>query len=467
VPAIAKILLHDEYMDIRAAAAKALGEIGPAAKEAIPALRDPFRASRPQFGGVMENEVLEAARVARAKIGDDAEGLTNRGIKPPPKKPDIEDETKYKELIAKAQRAAEQRQWLKAHAGLEDARVRFARLFSEDAKASKLLEDAGVALALADAHKFLESASLDNAEMAVNKALSIRQTDKEAQGLLETIRNRQVDALVRDAETAGKAGDWEKAVECFQRAARILPSDAKIRAALEKAKSEVQSGRDKALVEQHRDKARKAIEDRNPSGAVEEILAARRILERSDAPWSAPLRETLEMLAKTLVEPLDGDIAKLAESRQYDDARKRVDNALRLQPDSQRLLELRKKIDTLADDPATASVSGTWVSPDGAECELVDHGTDIIGHKATKLPNYITACSGEWKRQGDKLTGRFRVVFARAPQQITEGTVVAKIKNANTLLLYWQDIIWIDRPKTGIWTWRGKGEALWTKPEGK
>ena len=36
VPAITGVLLHDVGMDIRAAAAKTLGEIGPAAKEAIP-----------------------------------------------------------------------------------------------------------------------------------------------------------------------------------------------------------------------------------------------------------------------------------------------------------------------------------------------------------------------------------------------------------------------------------------------
>ena len=53
--------------------------------------------------------------------------------------------------------------------------------------------------------------------------------------------------------------------------------------------------------------------------------------------------------------------------------------------------------------------------------------------------------------------------FAAAAEEITEGTVGATIKDANTLSVSWHGVTWLDKPTVGTWTWRGKGEVLWTK----
>ena len=70
---------------------------------------------------------------------------------------------------------------------------------------------------------------------------------------------------------------------------------------------------------------------------------------------------------------------------------------------------------------------------------------------------------GAWTRKGDTLEGKFRVVFAAAAKEITEGTVGATIKDANTLSVSWHGVTWLDKPTAGTWTWRGKGEVSWTK----
>jgi hypothetical protein len=68
VPALINVLLHDEYTDVRQAAAETLGGIGPAAKEAIPALKNPLQASRPTFGGAAQNQLDSACSNAIQKI---------------------------------------------------------------------------------------------------------------------------------------------------------------------------------------------------------------------------------------------------------------------------------------------------------------------------------------------------------------------------------------------------------------
>ena len=68
VPAIVRVLLNDKWMDVRTEAAKALGKIGPAAREAIAALKQPLRVSRPRYGGAYVNDLRAACNNALAKI---------------------------------------------------------------------------------------------------------------------------------------------------------------------------------------------------------------------------------------------------------------------------------------------------------------------------------------------------------------------------------------------------------------
>ena len=68
VPALTNVLLHANAMDVRALAATTLGEIGPAAKEAIPALKNPMQASRPQLGAAFQRDLDSACAKAIEKI---------------------------------------------------------------------------------------------------------------------------------------------------------------------------------------------------------------------------------------------------------------------------------------------------------------------------------------------------------------------------------------------------------------
>ena len=112
----------------------------------------------------------------------------------------------------------------------------------------------------------------------------------------------------------------------------------------------------------------------------------------------------------------------------------------------------------LRSGPAAASSSGR---PQGTPVTPPDQ----LPPGMPKLPDAMRSCDGEWRRDGEKLDGRFRVLFADAPQQETEGTVSATIRDATTLVVVLREITWLAKPKNGTWTWRGKGEILWTKQE--
>ncbi len=129
----------------------------------------------------------------------------------------------------------------------------------------------------------------------------------------------------------------------------------------------------------------------------------------------------------------------------------------------EKLSQLLKETEKREGDPKTANLSGTWAWPDGA-CELIDNGTDAIGYKALNLPKGIRECTGGWTRKGDRLEGKFRVVSDKLPQP-TEGTVTATVKDAKTLIVLWNKLDWLTRPRTGPWTWRGYGELSWKKVE--
>ncbi len=75
VPAATKLLLRDESMDVRKAAAIMLGQIGPEAKEAIPALKRPFRESDPRGVLSFSTDFYAAVYEALVKVGGASEAI--------------------------------------------------------------------------------------------------------------------------------------------------------------------------------------------------------------------------------------------------------------------------------------------------------------------------------------------------------------------------------------------------------
>ena len=168
-------------------------------------------------------------------------------------------------------------------------------------------------------------------------------------------------------------------------------------------------------------------------------------------------------MAETLVGDLQAQAKALAAKRQYGEAEEKVKLGLQLPSKDEKLPQLLKQIEKLEADPKTANLSGKWAWPNG-QCELVNNGTDTIAFKALKLPKGIRACTGGWTRKGDKLEGKFRVVFDKS-RQPSDGTVGATIRDAKTLAVFWKKFDWLSKPRTGPWTWRGYGELSWKKGE--
>jgi serine/threonine protein kinase len=335
---------------------------------------------------------------------------------PPPEIRDTVDAAQFREVIVDAEQSVKNGQYQDARTKLDDARSRFPSLWSRDADADRLDKEVCFHLDFATARQSFASGDLDAALTKVKNALQIRPEDKEAGEL----------------------------------------------------RDKIQTTVDKAEVEQHRRTAESVITAENPRSAVDEIVKAYEILDKpSNAAWSKPGRSAVDELTKTLVGKLNEQATELSDKRQYEEAKEKVRLGLRLPSRNEKLSELLKDIEQREADPKTVNLSGRWVLPNGAECELTDSGTDIIGYKAVRLPNTIRACIGEWKRMGEKLSGRFRVVFAEAPRRETEGTVSATIRDTKTLTVFWQERTWIDRPKNGTWTWQGRGEGSWTKQEGR
>ena len=319
---------------------------------------------------------------------------------------------RFDELIADAGRLAKNRRYQDAQTTLDDADKLFPGLGRSDEKARKLHDDVQFQLALDDAGKSLERNKLDAAQTKVKEALQIRPKDKNAEEL----------------------------------------------------RDKIQSAMDKAEVEQHRQKAEKAVTAEDFGGAVDEILKAGQILEKpSNTPRSAPGRSPVDELAKTLIGKLHDQAKELSDRKQYDEAKKKLRLGLQLPSKDDRLPELLKEIQKLEADPKTANISGKWVTPNGAECKLTDSGTDTIRYEVVKLPQGIRSCVGGWTRTGDKLTGKFRVMFEAFPKVESDGTVRATIKDPQTLEVAW-NTVYPDRPPIkGTWTWNGIGRGSWTK----
>ena len=138
---------------------------------------------------------------------------------------------------------------------------------------------------------------------------------------------------------------------------------------------------------------------------------------------------------------------------------------LRLPSEDEKLSQLLKEIEKREADPKTANISGRWVTPNGAECELIDDGTDSIRFRAVKLCEGVLSCVGAWTRDGAKLTGKFHVVLGGYPE--SEGTVPATIRDAKTLVVFWSKIYPERPPAKGRWTWSGRGEVFWTKQQSR
>ncbi len=272
---------------------------------------------------------------------------------------------------------------------------------------------------------------------------------------------QQVENLEAQSRIAVTARDFDRAVELLQKAVELRPDDSRLQALL-----------DTASIEQHRGKAEKQIAANDLSGACMEVLDAREILEglptaqkpnaqaRLANDQSGNLRKSVDALAETLVAELRGKAKGLTERRQYDDARTAARLGLQLSTKDQGFLDRLKEIEQLEADPKTANISGSWNLPSGARFELTDNGNKTIACKVLQLPQGVLACVGAWTRKDDRLAGQFRVVYATAPQQQTEGTVTATIKDSQTLAVAWQDVNWLSRPKNGVWDLARQGRGL-------
>jgi hypothetical protein len=374
---------------------------------------------------------------------------------PPPEIGRIIDRVLFHERIADAERPIEKGHYRDALTKLDKARNEFTDLWKNDENAHKIYDDVRFHVFLDKARDALKSGALDLAESNVRAALGIRGEDKEARNLLDQIVQARVEVLVGSAKLAYRNGELNEVGRLLRKATELRPDDPAVHTML-----------DKVEVEKHRRGAEKAVATIDFPGAVEEILNARTILEKpSNVSWSGADRVAVDQLAKTLIGDLHDQAEKSSKKRGYQEAKEKVELGLRLSPKDERLSELKKKIEELEADPKTANLSGKWVGPNG-ECELIDNGTDAIGYKAVKLPEGVRECTGGWTRKGDKLDGKFRVVPEKFPQLDNEGTVGATVKDAKTLAVCWQRIYWVDKPRKGTWTWRGKGEVSWTKEIG-
>jgi serine/threonine protein kinase len=362
-----------------------------------------------------------AARLSRAT--DLYVNLTGRHagveIKPPPeildeirRRQDAREANQFRQLIVEAEQLAKSRQYQDARARLNEARRLSSNLSSSDTRARELNEEVDFHLHLEKAQKCYASGDFAAALTEVEAAIQIRAEDKEA-------------------------------LDC---------------------RNKIHVAVDKVDVEQHRQKAASAVAEGNYPDAVDEIRKAHAILAKpSNAEWSTFSRAAVDELAKTLIGKLYEQAKELSARRQYPDAKKKVRLGLRLSTRDEQLSQLLKEIEKLEVDPKTANISGMWLSSRDVIFQLIDNGSNTIGCKVINLPKEIDSCTGDWTRKEDKLEGKFRVVFSALPRQITEGTVGATIRDTNTLVVYWQEISWTDKPQNGTWKWRGKGEGTWKK----
>ena len=336
---------------------------------------------------------------------------------------------------------------------LERARKRSGNLWSKAPDLQALVPVARFGIVLADVQNTIKAGDTAAAELALKKAAGLRPSGDAAARLWNDAQQLLAEKYMEQGAAAFQSQDFALAVQRFQKAAQILPDNVMVQDTL-----------DRALAETHRVAAEQALAANDHDRTNDEILAARSIFESHvQSPWCKPLVSAIDALARTTTTTLRQAAIKLSDQRQYPEARRRLHLALRLLPKDPELEGILQTVEQRAADPKTSGLSGVWLLPKGGKCEINDDGSDTIHFTITKQPEGIVSCSGEWRRKGDKLDGRFSVTFTASPQRKTEGIVPATIKDAETLSVFWNEIMWLEKPTTGIWTWRGKGEGPWKK----
>jgi S1-C subfamily serine protease len=296
------------------------------------------------------------------------------------------------------------------------------------------------------------AADFEAAMTAVEEALRIRPGDKDAKELNARVSHEFAKKLETQSRTAFKAGDYKSAVACLQQAIDVVPDDTNLQVAF-----------DLASLYQHRRATEAEVAADEIRAVGTDMLIAKEILERRSGEQFSGLRESVDSLATVVFSKLKDQAEGLIKKRQYQDAREFVRLCLRLAPSDQAASTLLKSIERLEADPQTANVSGRWEAPNRVVYELTDDGSELIAFKALQLPQHMRECVGHWRRDGNILTGTIRVVFTATPQTETVGTVKARIVDAMSLKVFWQDMTKPTRSADGIWKWEGKGEGLWAK----
>lgn len=357
----------------------------------------------------------------------------------------------YENLIAEAGQAFDDGQVAESRKKLTDAKARFANFFANDVKARRIARDVRFAELMIETRQSMQASEWGAAAGWVVQALEIKPADQDAVDLRDQIAGH----LARLAQAAMDAGDWTKAVTHYRQALQLQADNADLLARVDEvALRELVGNAEKA-------KAKNAM-----AQAVAEILKARAIAAKAAKTESTEsVVKLLDGLASSIVTELVQQSEKDAELRQYDQALAGIALARKLSFNDARLLELAAKIDKLQADPKTANITGVWIAPNGSEFRLVDSGQSIIACEVSKSPEVIKSCTGDWKRIGDGLEGRFQVVYAKHPggEVKTEGTVRAVIRDPSTLAVSWQDVEWLDPPK--LTKWKGKGSQLWQKKQ--
>ena len=141
-----------------------------------------------------------------------------------------------------------------------------------------------------------------------------------------------------------------------------------------KLKTDLVDLRNKAEIIKHINNAAKAKQSKQYREAINQIQQARHLSAMEPTPTE------LDNLVKSIVTELCEEAKPFynVNQKQYPQTLERIELALELQPNEQRLINLKKTIKDLENDPKTANVSGIWNTPGGAMLEFKDNGNVIV-----------------------------------------------------------------------------------------
>jgi tetratricopeptide (TPR) repeat protein len=270
------------------------------------------------------------------------------------------------------------------------------------------------------------------------------------------------DDLAKEGRRLLDAQDFEKAAEHLQKALGKLPND-----------SQLVALSNEANVQRHRVAAQRAFDQGDPSAAVDELMAARALLDgRSNASWTGPLRQAVDALAERVRDAICDQAQKLSGERQYEEALEHLAVASRLSSTDPKVVNLRQQIEALSVDPKTANLSGTWqalpglraldgtqLAPQITQFVLTERGAEITV-TAVQLPELIRDFSGQWRRDGARLVGTFD--FVLWDQIAFRAAVTANVKSPRTLSVEWKEIRYTDVKRK---TFELHGNLDWTRLE--